>query len=445
MRQLNICLCGLGTVGGEVFKALNDPKRKSLLEQRAGVALHLHTVSARRAREYDLSAYRYTPNVVEAVRDDEIHLVIESIGGIDTALSLARDALTHGKHLITANKDLLANHGDELFALARKHKTTLRWEAAVGGGIPVVQALHSGLLANRIATIRGIINGTSNYVLSAMSEKGQDFDSALGKAQELGYAEADPSFDIGGMDAAHKLLLLAAVAWGVPLKGIEPVALESISKVTQADIFCAHELGYVIKPLALAMFNAENKVVLRVAPTLVSRQSGLSKVHGADNGIWIEGDMVGATAYLGAGAGGKATSSAMLADLGAHGRGESCWFGTSGDTELAHNAHEQLTSAHYMRFCVEDKPGVLSDITSAISEHNINVAQVWQGKHPTQEGQSSANKQTLGGDASVAFITKPCEEVRVLALLEQMQRKSFLREPPVQLLAQEALSGEPAL
>lgn len=437
MRQFNICLCGLGTVGGQLFTALHDAKHRSLLEQRSGARLHLHTVSARRPREYPLDKYRYTSDVLEAVKDPEINIVIETIGEIKMALALARETLKRGKHLITANKDLLAKHGDELFILAKQFSASIRWEAAVGGGIPVVQALHAGLFGNRIESIQGIINGTSNYVLSAMDEQKKDFDTALREAQDQGYAEANPDVDVNGMDAAHKLLLLAAIAWNVPLKGISPVRTKSIQQIQLEDINCAREFGYVIKPLAQASKNSADKVVLQVQPALVPNQNMLAKVHGAGNAVLIEGHMTGATFYIGPGAGGAPTCSALLADLGALVRGEGAgWMGSQHLPigEFASKTDTGFENMHYLRFSVIDKAGVLSEITRATSKCGIGVEQVWQGDSAQQKNPAEHSNQ--GNPISVGFITKACHEKRIDDLLQQLQGKEFMCASPTHLHVQ---------
>ena len=428
-------MCGLGTVGGQLLKALLDPERTSLLELRSGAKLRLHTVSARRPRDYNLDAYNYTPNVLEAIAKPEIDVVIETIGGIDTALDLARQTLKQGKSLITANKDLLATHGDELFALARKNQCAIRWEAAVGGAIPVVHALCDGLSANNIHAIQGIINGTSNYVLSAMDEERKDFQTALKEAQEKGYAEADPSFDVDGIDAAHKLLLLAAVAWNVPLKGVQPIQTKSISTLSLQDMMLAREFGYAIKPLVQATQNATQEIELRVEPTLVPAQHLLAAISGATNCVRIEGDMSGTSLYLGAGAGGIETSSALLADLVAMANGKpASWIGydNAKRAKFVSSSKDQLISMHYLRFSVIDQSGVLSQITAAMSKDGINVADVRQEHVPAEETRTSADAQA-SHEVSIAFITESCEEKRINKLLKTLQSKEFLRASPTHL------------
>lgn len=447
MKQLNICLCGLGTVGGAIFSALCDTERRRLLEQRAQTRLSLHTVSARRARDYPVHDYRYTTDVLEAAQRPDVDVVMEAIGGVDTALELARVAISNKKHLITANKDLLARHGSKLFADADRQDTAILWEAAVGGAVPVVQVLSNSMLANRIRRIEGIINGTSNYVMSAMSEHGQDFDVALRTAQELGYAEEDPGFDIDGVDAAHKILLLAGLAWGVPLEGIAAVACQSISEVKPVDLSCADEFDYVIKPLAIAELSDENTATLRVAPTLLPRQSTLATVRGSNNCVSILGDMADKTLLVGKGAGGAATCSAMLADLIslARGKGGGTMKTAQGQgATCTPQGHDEYVCPHYLRCSVADQPKVLSNITRRIGEHDINVARVWQQKRP---GQSTDPHASRDADESpdgrepdttvVALITEACEERRIAALLDELHEQPFMREAPVHLHVRE--------
>lgn len=415
----------MGTVGGAVFGALDDDKRRQQLEHLTGSKLRLHSVGARRKRSYNLKKYHYSEDVLAVAKDPKVDVVMEAIGGVDVALEVARTAIANKKHLISANKDLLAQHGSELFAAAHKKGVAILWEAAVGGAIPVVQVLSRSVGVNRLERIEGIINGTSNYVLSAMAEKGQEFDAALAAAKKLGYAEEDPSFDVDGVDAAHKILLLSALAWGVPLEGVAGVACRSIAEVQQVDVLCAREFGYAIKPVAVAQLNGEKSVSLRVAPMLLPQQSALAMVRGAGNCVSISGDMAGNTLLVGQGAGGEPTCSAMLADLAALANGQEQSY-MKVMSEQAGNAKlqtkEQLSCPHYLRCSVSDQTGVLSKITQCMSENDINVAQVWQQKSAKQKAATV-----------VAFVTEPCEAARFESMLASLAKQPFMQAAPLHL------------
>lgn len=410
-------MCGLGTVGSQVYLALRDSGRLALIKQRTACDMQLYSVASRSKKDFDLSKLSYHTDLLKAVSDPKIDVVMEAIGGTDTALDIARLALKNGKHLITANKDLLANYGDELFALASQQQVQLLWEASVGGAIPVVRALRDGLCGDNIQHIDGIMNGTSNYMLSAMT-RGEDFDQALQEAQELGYAEADPRADIDGIDAAHKLLLLTGLAWGVTLKGIKKISTQSIKAVEPIDIQCAKEFSYCIKPIAQASLNEHGQAILSVAPCLVAIAHPLSQLDGVNNGISINGDISGKTSYIGAGAGGSATAAAMLSDLCAIGLNN---HAITPQPRTTITTDDILLRSHYLRFIVKNQTGVLSTITSLFSHHNINLRQAWQ---PVADSNSTT---------TVALITEACDYKQLQKLIVATQTIKTVLAPALRL------------
>src|SRR6266403_1048542 len=314
MKPINVGLLGIGTVGGGTWDVLN--RNADEIRRRAGRAIHITQVAdkaVRRARKITGKKAKVSGDAFKLVRDPQIDIIVELIGGCTIAKQLVLEAIRNGKHVVTANKALLASHGTEIFAAAQKNGVMVAFEGAVGGGIPIIKALREGLAANRIEWIAGIINGTSNFILSEMRDRGLDFAAALGEAQRRGYAEADPSFDIEGVDAAHKLTILSALAFGIPMQ-LKKCFREGIEKLTRADIGYAEELGYRIKLLGITR-RAAKGIELRVHPTLVPARRLLANVEGVMNGILVKGDAVGPTLYYGAGAGSQPTASAGVADL----------------------------------------------------------------------------------------------------------------------------------
>src|SRR5438046_2300133 len=314
MRPIRVGLLGIGTVGGGTWDVLN--RNADEIQRRAGRAIQITQVADKdvaRAKKITKGKAKLTGDAFEVARAKDVDIVIELIGGYTVAKDLQLEAIRHGKHVVTANKALLATHGNEIFAAAQKKGVMVAFEASVGGGIPIIKALREGLAANRIEWIAGIINGTSNFILSEMRDRGLDFAAALGEAQRRGYAEADPSFDIEGVDAAHKLTILSALAFGIPMQ-LKPRFREGIEKLTRADIGYAEELGYRIKLLGITR-RAAKGIELRVHPTLAAARRLLANVDGVMNGILVKGDAVGPTLYYGAGAGSQPTATAVVADL----------------------------------------------------------------------------------------------------------------------------------
>lgn len=389
MKPVKIGICGLGTVGSGTLNVLAD--NAELIAARAQAQLQVIHVGARRDNPVcDLSGIRVSRDIFEVARDPEVEILVELIGGTIVARELVETAIRAGKNVVTANKALIAEFGNEIFALADEHDVEVRYEAAIAGGIPIVKALREGLVGNRIEWLAGIINGTGNFILTEMRDKGREFADVLAEAQALGYAEADPAFDVEGTDAAHKLVILASLAFGIPLQ-FEAVYTEGITQLTTQDVGYARELGYIIKHLGIAKQTDEG-VELRVHPTLIPDHLLLADVDGVKNAILVEGNAVGPTLYYGAGAGAEPTASAVVADLVdlarngySNHRARLAPLGVaSGDLRnLPVIAMENVETPWYLRMEVEDKPGVLSRLASIFSEQGISIEALIQ-KAPTQ-------------------------------------------------------------
>ena len=379
MKSVNIGICGLGTVGGGTLNVLRD--NAELITARAAARLQVIHVGARHdSPACDLAGIRVSQDIFEVARDPEVDILVELIGGTTVARELVEAAIIAGKHVVTANKALIAEFGNEIFALAEKHGVEVRYEAAIAGGIPIVKALREGLAANRIEWLAGIINGTGNYILTEMRDRGREFADVLAEAQALGYAEADPAFDVEGTDAAHKLVILASLAFGMPLQ-FDAVYTEGITELTTQDVGYALELGYIIKHLGIAKRTDEG-VELRVHPTLIPDDLLLADVDGIKNAILVEGSAVGPTLYYGAGAGAQPTASAVVADLidlardvgvGVSARLPALGVALADLRSLPIIPIEKVKTPWYLRMEVEDKPGVLSRVASIFSEQGISI------------------------------------------------------------------------
>jgi len=397
MKPINVGLLGIGTVGGGTFAVLK--RNQEEIMRRAGRGIVISMIADRdveKARNIAGKDVAVTADANEVVTNPDIDIVIELIGGYTIAKELVLKAINNGKHVVTANKALLALHGNEIFAAAQKKGVMVAFEAAVAGGIPIIKALREGLTANRIEWIAGIINGTSNFILSEMRDKGLTFDTVLKQAQKLGYAEADPTFDIEGIDAAHKLTIMSAIAFGIPMQ-FDKAYTEGIGKLTQEDIRYAEELGYRIKLLGITR-RTPNGIELRVHPTLIPTKRLIANVEGVMNAIVVKGDAVGATLYYGAGAGAEPTASAVIADLVDVTR-----MHTSDPKhrvphlafqpgELANTPilkMEDVETSYYLRLRVKDQPGVLADITRILADLKISIDAMVQ-KEPS-EGESEVN------------------------------------------------------
>lgn len=413
MKELKLGLLGLGTVGGGVLTLL--ARNGEAIARRAGRPVRVVAAAVR-----DVSKPRpgaegvHLSEDIDAVIDHpDVDVVLELMGGTDAARDAVERALRAGKPVVTANKALIALHGQALFDLASEAGTTLSYEAAVAGGIPLIKALREGLAANRVHSIAGIINGTCNYILTEMSQTGAAFEDVLAEAQRLGYAEADPTFDVGGIDAAHKLTILASIAFGIPLS-FDKVTTDGIGSVTAEDLAYARELGYRIKPLAIAR-RQEQGVELRVHPTLVPEKDLLANVNGVLNAVVVRADAASPTGYFGPGAGAEATASAVLADVVDLARRSTgtdmpaLGQATDASDVLAPLAIDEAVCAHYLRLRVADTPGVLKSISGVLAEHAISIEAIVQKE-----------LQTPGGTTTVIILTQPVPERVAVAACEQM-------------------------
>jgi homoserine dehydrogenase len=418
-KGINVGLLGIGTVGGGTYAVL--ARNQEEISRRAGCAITMKMVADKdleRARRLVGQGATVTADANEVIASPDIDIVVELIGGTTIAKELILKAIAAGKHVVTANKSLLAQHGNEIFAAAQKKDVMVAFEAAVGGGIPIIKSLREGLTANRIEWIAGIINGTSNFILSEMRDKGSSFADVLKEAQQRGYAEADPTFDIEGVDAAHKLTIMAAIGFGIPMQ-FKAAYTEGITKLTREDIRYAEELGYRIKLLGITK-RKENGIELRVHPTLIPERRLIANVEGVMNAILVKGDAVGQTMYYGAGAGAEPTASAVVADLVDVAR----MLTSDPEHRVPHLAFQpgqlastpilpmgEVETAYYLRMRVKDRPGVLADITRVLADLSISIDAMVQ-KEP-HEGEEEANIIMLthltlekNVDAAIAKIEK---------------------------------------
>ncbi|RLA24139.1 MAG: homoserine dehydrogenase, partial [Gammaproteobacteria bacterium] len=353
------------------------------ISRRAGREIIITRASARdlsRERLCDTSELMLSTDPYDIINDPEIEIILELIGGTSLAKDLVLQAIANGKHIVTANKALIALHGNEIFAAASKANVMVAYEAAVAGGIPIIKAIREGLSGNQINWLAGIINGTGNFILTEMRDKGRDFADVLAEAQELGYAEADPTFDVEGIDAGHKLMILASIAFGIPLQ-FDHVFTEGITEITRADVEYAGELGYRIKHLGIAR-KTEKGIELRVHPTLIPERRLIANVDGVMNAVLVQADAVGPTLYYGAGAGAEATASAVVADvvdvvraltLDVANRVPYLGFQSDAIIDLPILPREEIETTYYLRLTVEDKPGSLADITNILARQNISI------------------------------------------------------------------------
>jgi len=396
MKPINVGLLGLGTVGGGTLTVLR--RNAEEITRRAGREIRVVRAAVRDLEKAKLLAgdLPLTINPFDVVDDPDIDIVVELIGGLEPARELVLQAIANGKHVVTANKHLVAKYGNEIFAAAQAKGVMVAFEAAVAGGIPIIKALREGLTANRIEWLAGIINGTSNFILTEMRDKGAAFGDVLKEAQRLGYAEADPTFDIEGIDAAHKLTILSAIAFGIPMQ-FDRVYTEGISKLTREDVQYAEELGYRIKLLGIAR-RAENGIELRVHPTLIPERRLIANVDGAMNAVLVKGDAVGHTLYYGAGAGAEPTASAVVADLvdvtrlhtaDPHHRVPHLAFQPDQLADTPILPMDEVRTAYYLRLRAYDRPGVLADITRILADGGISIDAMVQ-KEPA-EGEEQVN------------------------------------------------------
>ncbi len=419
MKPINVGLLGIGTVGGGTFTVLS--RNQEEITRRAGRPIRITAVADRdteRAQKIVGDKARITSDAMDIVRDAEVDIVVELIGGCGIAKELVLAAIENGKHVVTANKALLALHGNEIFAAAQKKGVMVAFEAAVAGGIPIIKALREGLTANRLEWLAGIINGTTNYILTEMRDQGLSFEIALSQAQTLGYAEADPTFDIEGVDAAHKLTIMSAIAFGVPMQ-FDKAYVEGIAKLTREDIRYAEELGYRIKLLGITRRTSRG-VELRVHPTLIPVRRLIANVDGVMNAVLVKGDAVGHTLYYGRGAGAEPTASAVVADLvdvtrmhtaDPEHRVPHLSFQSDQLVDLPILPIGDVETSFYLRLQVLDRPGVLADVTRILADHAISIEAMIQKEPP--EGQDKT---------SIILLTHQVLERNVLAAIERIEQ-----------------------
>ena len=393
MTPVKVGLLGLGTVGGGTAVVLK--RNAEEIARRVGRSIivdHVATLDLERIDELGLSSdIRATQQAIDVVNDPEIDIIVELIGGYSIAKDLVLQAIENGKHVVTANKALIAIHGDEIFAHAQEKGVMVAFEAAVAGGIPIIKAMREGLSANHIEWLAGIINGTGNFILTEMREKGRDFGDVLAEAQALGYAEADPTFDVEGIDAAHKLSILSSISYGIPLQ-LEKTYTEGISKITQEDVEYASELGYRIKHLGIAR-RTESGIEQRVHPTMIPERRLIANVDGVMNAVLVQGDAVGPTLYYGAGAGDEPTASAVVADIIDVARA----LTSDPNNRVPHLAFQpdlladtpilpmsEVQTAFYLRICAEDKPSVMAEMTKILGDKDISIEAIIQ-KEPRDD------------------------------------------------------------
>ena len=416
--MINIGIIGVGTVGASVVKILQ--KNRDIITARAGKEIRIAKGVVRdlsKPRDIDIPL---TTDPYEVTDDPAIDIVVELMGGVEEAYKIVRRALENKKAVVTANKALLAYHRYDLKALAQD--IPFEFEASVAGGIPIIKALREGLSANHIEAIRGIMNGTCNYILTKMAKEGASFDEVLAEAQRLGYAEADPTFDIEGYDAAHKLLILASIAYGIDAKP-EDILIEGITKIDKLDFEFAEEFGYAIKLLAIAKKRGD-AVELRVHPTLLPQSQMIAKVDGVMNGVSVIGDVVGETMYYGPGAGGDATASAVISNIIDIARGGKCSPMLGFKKPLESGMHlapkESIESQYYLRLVVEDRPGILAKIASIFGQEAISIESMLQ--KPAKEGL-----------ANLLLSTHRCKEAAISKALQILGDQAFLKQEPVMI------------
>lgn len=425
MKPISVGLVGLGTVAQGTLNVLANNRDE--LARRVGREIQITHVGARRDRiEVDLSAVKVSRNLMDVALDPEAEIFVELIGGCDYALDLIEAAIDSGKHVVTANKALIAEHGDALFEKAQCKGVTITFEASVAGGIPVIKALREGLAANQISWLAGIINGTGNFILTEMRDKGRNFADVLAEAQELGYAEADPTFDVEGIDAAHKLCILASIAFGIPLN-FAAVYTQGISKIDLMDLDYAEELGYRIKHLGIAR-RTDQGVEMRVHPTLIPESQLLANVNGVMNAVQIHGDAVGSTLLYGPGAGSLPTASAVVADLvdvarvltaDPTNRVPHLAFQPAYIDDLPILSIEEIICPFYVRLSVRDEVGVLAHITRTLADRDVSLESVIQ-----KDG-------IVGEPVALILLTHAVHEKDVSAALSQIVKQSFVHSTPV--------------
>jgi homoserine dehydrogenase len=424
MSQVNVGIIGFGTVGAGTVEVLLE--NREVIRSRVGaeiVVKRIADLDVKTDRKVSVAQDLLTTEAMDVINDPDIHIAVELIGGIDRAKEYILKAMAAGKHVITANKALLAEHGAEIYDAAEKHRVSLAFEASVGGGIPILRSLREGLSANRVNSLMGILNGTSNYILTEMTQKGHPYSQVVQEAIDLGYAEDPPTLDVDGTDAAHKLAILVSIAFGSPV-AFDHIYREGIDRLTPDDIRFAHEFGYCIKLLAIAR-HSEDQIEARVHPTMIPLNHIMANVNGAYNAIYVEGDFVGPNLFYGLGAGRRPTGSAVvsdLIDLARRIRDES-------DSRMPPLGHalplkeipairsiESLRSAYYFRFTAIDRPGVLSKIAGVLGKHRISIYSV------IQKGRK------VNGTVPIVMLTHEAQESSVLKALSEMDAVDVLTD-----------------
>lgn len=418
MKPMNVGLLGLGTVGGGTLTVLR--RNAAEITRRAGREIRVTMAAVRdmeKAQAFAAPDLQLTDNPFAVVDNPDIDIVVEMIGGETPAKELILMAIENGKHVVTANKALIANHGTEIFAAAQRKGVMVAFEAAVGGGIPIIKAIREGLTANRIEWIAGIINGTTNFILTEMRDKGADFNDVLKEAQALGYAEADPTFDVEGVDAAHKLTIMSAIAFGIPMQ-FDQAYIEGITQLTGDDVKYAEQLGYRIKLLGITKRTPQG-IELRVHPALIPARRLIANVDGAMNAILVKGDAVGVTMYYGAGAGAEPTASSVVADLvdvtrmhtaDPHSRVPHLAFQPDTLSDEPILPMDEVRTSYYLRLRAFDKPGVLADVTRILADRGISIEAMMQ-KEP-QEGQQFVD---------IIILTHQCVEKHINAAMQKIE------------------------
>ena len=424
---MKVGILGLGTVGGGVVNVLQ--KNSKSIKRRTGVEIELVIACVRdisKKRICDTKKIQLTEDPFEVVNHPDIDVVLELIGGFGLAKELVEQAINNGKHIITANKALIGNHGNELIKLANKKKVRFLFEASVAGGIPIIKALEQGLSANNIESVAGIINGTGNFILTDMKEKGRDFNDVLKEAQALGYAEEDPTFDIEGIDAAHKLSILAAIAFGTEIQ-FDKIFTEGISNISTEDILHATELGYTIKHLGIAK-RAENGIELRVHPTLVPNNKLIAQVDGVMNAVMVKSDALGTSLYYGPGAGDEATASAVIADLNdiINNQTSNHTLGWKSQQKIKVVDNNSIHSEFFLRLLVTDVKGVLAKVTGIFNDHNVSIEALIQ------------KQVDENNNAHIAITTDKVSTKTVMSIKKKIEASEF-NQADVQIIHIELL------
>lgn len=435
LNPVKVGICGLGTVGTGTFNVLANNQAE--ITARAGCNIDVTHIGARRDNpNVDTGSTLISRDIFDVAQDPSVHILVELIGGTTVAKDLVMTAIDNGKHIVTANKALIAEYGNEIFAAAAEKGVSVAFEAAVAGGIPIIKAIREGLAGNRIEWLAGIINGTGNFILTEMRDKGRDFADVLQEAQELGYAEADPTFDVEGIDAAHKLAILASLAFGIPLQ-FEKAFTEGITKVSTDDVNYAEELGYRIKHLGVAR-QTDKGIELRVHPTLIPEKRLIANVNGVMNAVLVKGDAVGPTLYYGAGAGSEPTASSVVADIIDVARTLSAEpkhrvpylaFQPNAMNDTPVLGIDDVETAYYLRMSAQDKPGVLSKVAQLLSDTGISIEAIIQ-------------KEPLDGQTAVPLIilTSCAVERDLVAAVSQIEALDSI-EGNVTRIRVESLDG----